>query len=204
MKILGSNGDNNEQMVKDYINAHEFPQPIDLPLSEPVTLQDQRKQMQVIIDKESFYFQFLEERYLPYPYNSDDYYYPNMNPNPHDWGLCQLSVSEPSLSVIWNWKTNINAGIHHLWSEKFSQLKRDGLGGGFYEIKERFHNKGIEIPNLNRKEFLIWLAQRYKGGQYYMDYTPGKKGEKGNWVINPKHRTYGDDFCVRFGFSKCE
>lgn len=202
MKILGTNDENNVEVVNNYIDNHEFPE-IDLDLSEQVTLQDQRKQMQIIVEKESSHFQFFDTRYTYKPHGPNDVGYPNTQRNLNkaaDWGLCQLNDWEPSLGVIWNWKTNINAGIYFLWTEKYEQLKRDYVGGGFYEIKERLHKEGIEVPNLNRKEFLIWLSQRYKGGQYYIDYDPEKieDGVKGAWIPNPKHRYYGDDFWIRF------
>ena len=207
MKILGTNGENNVQIVNDYINTHEFPE-IDLPLSEAVSTEDQRKQMQKIVQLESTYFQFKDERDEYHNYPPDEWGYPNAQRNSGkaaDWGLCQLNDWEPSLGVIWNWKTNINAGIHFLWTEKYEQLKRDGWGGGFYEIKEKLLKEGIEVRNLNRQEFLLWLTQRYHGGQYYNGYTPGnKKGEKGTWVVNSDHHDYGHNFCILFGGWECD
>lgn len=202
MKILGSNGDNNVQMVKDYINAHDFPQPIDMPLSEEITIQDQRKQMQIIVQKESSFFQFFDTRYEFMPHGLDDIGYPNMNPNPHDWGLCQLSIAEPSFGIIWNWKTNINEGIHYLWGtdkdEKFAQVKAK-----FEEIKKDYEKDYGVIPrDPNREEFLKMLIQRYKRGYYYIDYnhTDGSKGKRGEYVRTEKrkHYEYGEDFWSKF------
>jgi len=208
MKILGTNGVNNVQIVNDYINTHEFPE-IDLPLSEPVSLEDQRKQMQKIVQLESTYFQFKDERDAYHNYPPDEWGYNNTQRNSGkaaDWGLCQLNDWEPSLGVIWNWKTNINAGIHFLWTEKYEQLKRDSWGGGFYEIKEKLLKEGIEVRNLNRQEFLTWLTQRYHGGQYYIGFDPGKSedGKKGSWIPNPDHHKYGHEFCILFGGWDCD
>lgn len=200
MKILGTNGENNVQVVNDYIANHEFPE-IDLDLSEEVTLQDQRKQMQIIVQLESSHFQFYDERYLWKPHGPNDVGYPNIQTNDDgvlDWGLCQIHEPEPPISWIWNWKININQGIHFLWTEKFEQMKRDGWDGGFYEIKERLLKKGIEVRNLNREDFLKWLSQRYKAGQYYINYVPGKKDKEGYWVPNPEHRARGDKFWMLF------
>ena len=202
-KILGANDTNNVQVVNNYINGHEFPV-IDLQLSEPVSLEDQRKQMRIIVEMESSDFQFFDTRYTYKRHGPNDVGYPNTQRNlggAADWGLCQLNIWEPSLGVIWNWKENINAGIHFLWTEKYEQMKRDYIGGGFYEIKERLHKNGIEVPNLTRKEFLIWLTQRYHKGQYYTEFDPGKleDGKKGSWTISSKYRSYGDDFKIRFG-----
>jgi hypothetical protein len=205
MKILGDNGQNNVQMVKDYITAHDFPHPIDMPLSEEVTLQDQRKQMQVIVDKESSYFQFLEERYHPWPYGSDDFGHPNTQRNSGgapDWGLCQLNLWEPSLGVMWNWKTNINAGIHFLWGtdfniHKYAQVKRE-----FNRLKKKYTDKDIVVRDPNRKEFLLMLSQHYKRGFYFVGYVQGnpRKNEQDRWDKTSiwKNYEYGDDFWTRF------
>ncbi|HSD64161.1 MAG TPA: hypothetical protein VLB50_10195 [Ignavibacteriaceae bacterium] len=205
-KILGTNDESNVQVVNNYINDHDFPA-IDLPLSEPVSLEDQRKQMQKIVEMESSHFQFFDIRYTYKRHGPEDVGYPNTEVNEDgvlDWGLCQIHKKEPSLGVIWNWKENINAGIHFLWVEKYEQLKRDYNGGGFYEIKEKLLKEGIEVRNLNRKEFLLWLTQRYHGGQYYKDYIPAKKDKAGYWEPNPNHHDYGHKFCILFGGWDCD
>ncbi|HQI42337.1 MAG TPA: hypothetical protein PK665_14670, partial [Ignavibacteriaceae bacterium] len=206
MKILGTNDENNVQVVNSYINGHEFPT-IDLPLSEQVSLEDQRKQMRIIVEKESSHFQFFDTRYTYKPHGPNDVGYPNTQRNAGkaaDWGLCQLNDWEPSLGVIWNWKTNINAGIHLLWGtdsqfHKYAQVKKK-----FARLKEEFTENGKVPRDPNRKEFLLMLAQRYKRGFYFTGYEHGNsKGEKGHYVKtkNEKWFEYGDDFCIRFGLN---
>ena len=201
MKILGSNGDNNDQMVKDYINTQEFPQPIDMALSEEVTIQDQRKQMQVIVEKESNYFQFFDERmqWNNPPPEKIGYTYTNTS---SDWGLCQLHTTEPSIAELWNWKANVNSGIHFLWGtdpsiHKFAQVKNK-----FNKIKKLYTKKGVNVREPNKEEFLKMLAQHYHKGFYYTDYNPGKleDGELGSWEETDitDWKNYGDDFWIRF------
>lgn len=204
MKILGTNGVNNVQIVNDYINTHEFPE-IDLPLSEPVSLEDQRKQMQIIVEMESSHFQFYDTRYTYKPHGPNDVGYPNTQRDSSkaaDLGLCQLNDWEPSLGVIWNWKTNINAGIHVLWGDETSDEKYRILKRKFNKIKDK--HKDAEV-SLTRKEFLIWLTQLYHAGHYYTDFIPGnKKGERGSWKLDPEYSSYGDKFCNKFGGWDCD
>jgi len=172
MKILGSNGD--KEIIKEYVANSDFSQPIDLPLIGAVSEQDKILQMQILIMKESTWFQFKDERDEYHDYPAYEWGYNNMNPNPHDWGLSQLSISEPSLGIIWNWKENIIAGINHLWNEKYPIAKRL-----FRDIKKKFRDEETVIRDPNRKEFLIMLAQLYKGGAYYdsFKFTKGTTGE---------------------------
>jgi len=196
MKILGKNGDNNVQVVNDYIAGRQF-DPIDLPLIEPITLQDQRKQMQIIVEKESSHFQFKDERDTYHNYPADEWGYNNMNPNPHDWGLCQYSKAEPSLGVIWNWKENINAGIDFLWGEKYGILK-----SLYNKIKKNNSKKGITVRGLTKDEFLLWHTQLYRRGSYYVGYTEGnpRKNEPSKFVRTAIkiYYEYGDDFLSRY------
>ncbi len=199
MKILGKNGDNNVQVVNGYIAGHQF-DPIDLPLIEPITLQDQRKQMQIIVEKESSHFQFFDTRYTYKRHGPNDIGYPNTQRNTGgaaDWGLCQLNKWEPSLGIIWNWKENINAGIDFLWGEKYDILK-----SLYNNIKKKYAKKGITIRGLTKEEFLLWHTQLYRRGSYYVDYTEGnpRKNEPSKFVKTDikKYYEYGDDFLSRF------
>jgi hypothetical protein len=189
--VLGDNPD--KQIIKDYIANSEFPE-IDLPLSEIVTEADQILQMQIIVLKESTWKQFKS--------TGDRIGYPNVNPKPHDWGLCQLSKPDPTIKEIWNWKENINSGIHFLWGtgydEKYYQVKKE-----FNSLKKLFTKDGKVPRNPNRKEFLIMLSQRYKRGFCYDIYKYGNlKGEKGYYDrsedVPYKDYEYGDDFWKKF------
>lgn len=199
MKILGKNGDNNVQVVNGFIAGRQF-DPIDLPLIEPITLQDQRKQMQIIVEKESSHFQFFDTRYIYKRHGPNDIGYPNTQRNSGgaaDWGLCQLNKWEPSLGIIWNWKENINAGIDFLWGEKYDILK-----SLYNNIKKKYAKKGITIRGLTKAEFLLWHTQLYRRGSYYVDYTEGnpRKNEPSKFVKTDikKYYEYGDDFLSRF------
>jgi|WetSurMetagenome_2_1015567.scaffolds.fasta_scaffold04994_6 hypothetical protein len=195
--ILGINPD--KQIIKDYIANHEFPE-IDMSLSETVTEDDQILQMQILVMKESTWFHFKDERDEYHNYPADEWGYNNMNPNPHDWGLSQLSIAEPSIGVIWDWKVNINAGIYHMWGtgtdEKYPIAK-----SLFRTIKKKFKRDGKVIRDPNRKEFLTMLAQLYKGGAYYdsFKFIKGTNG-KYNRIIDIKgiDYGYGVDFWEKF------
>ena len=191
--ILGHNPD--KQTIKEFIANQQFPE-IDLPLSGTVTEDDQILQMQILVMKESTWFHFKDERDEFHNYPADEWGYNNMNPNPHDWGLSQLSIAEPSLGVIWNWKVNINAGIHHLWSEKYPIAKRL-----FRTIKTKFKRDGEVIRDPNREEFLTMLAQLYKGGAYY-DSFQFTKGTNGKYDRKKEIKAidygYGYDFWEKF------
>jgi hypothetical protein len=197
MKILGENPE--KQTIKDYIANHEFPE-IDMPLSEAVTEDDQILQMQILVMKESTWFHFKDERDEYHNYPANEWGYNNMNPNPYDWGLSQLSIAQPSLGVIWDWKENINAGIHHLWGtgkdEKYPMAKRI-----FKAIKKKFKDEGLVIRDPNRTEFLTMLAQLYKGGAYYdtFKFTKGTDGEYDREIdIIGIDYGYGVDFWKKF------
>lgn len=199
MKILGTNAEDNVQVVNNYINTQEFPE-IDLPLSEPVSLDDQRKQMRIIVEKASSHFQFLDTRYEFKPHGPNDIGYPNNGKNaggPADWGLCQLNEWEPSLGVIWNWKENINAGIDFLWEEKYGILK-----SLYNKIKKKNAKKGITVRGLKKEEFLLWHTQLYRRGSYYVEYSEGnpRKNEPSKFVKTniKKYYEYGDDFLSRY------
>jgi hypothetical protein len=199
MKILGENPE--KQAIKDYIANHEFPI-IDLPLSETVTVDDQILQMQILIMKESTWFQFKDERDEYHNYPADEWGYNNMNPNPHDWGLCQLSKPNPTIEEIWNWKKNINSGIHFLWGqgndEKYHQVKAQ-----FDYLKEKFTKDGKVPRDPNREEFLTMLSQRYKRGYCYDSYEEGDgKGKKPRYYRSESVKyddyEYGEDFWKKF------
>lgn len=163
MKILGSNPDKEE--IKGYVANHYFPD------KDGLTKEDQILQMQIIILKESTWNQFYSIG------NKKDY--PNLQLHPYDWGLTQMSDPQPPFEWIWNWKTNINAGVHHLYSVGY--IEADMV----YEQQKRKGGNG-DIRYFSQDELLKLTSQRYKGWWYYIEWIPGdpKYGKKGYWREN--------------------
>lgn len=188
-KILGRNPD--KQIIKDYIAAHYYP-PILMPLSETVTEDDQKLQMQIIVLKESTFRQFK-----PQPgYTLVD---------GTDWGLCQLHKSNPTVKELWHWKENINSGIHILWGDGYDE-KYHITKTRFSNMKKLFTKDGKVPRDPNREEFLKMLSHAYNSDPYYTVYEYGSKGKKGKYkesdeVVQDRKdniEVYGDDFWTKF------
>ena len=180
MKILGDNPD--KEAIKGYVANHEFPH------NDVVNRDDQILQMQIIILKESTWNQFYS--------TGNEKGYPNLQLHPYDWGLTQMSDPQPPFEWIWNWKTNINAGVHHLYSVGYLEA------GTVYEQQKR--KEGNEdIRYFNHDELLKFTSQRYKGYWYYVEWIPGnpRTGDTGYWRENnvKKWKKYGNDFWDKYG-----
>jgi hypothetical protein len=177
IKILGKD-QIDKQDIKNYIATHYYPP------NSVVPPNDQILQMQIIVLKESTWKQFKNNGY------------PNVKYHPHDWGLTQMSVSRPPIDWLWNWKANINAGIHHLYSVGYAEANE------LYN-QERIKKANKDIRYFNHDELLKFTSQRYKGWWYYVEWIPGnpKYGKKGYWRENSVEdwKAYGIDFWDKFG-----